>query len=71
MAELSKKEHLPILTGDDWITTKLEYISKNITDGDHQAPPKSDDGIPFITISNIKNNNINFEKTFHVQYLRH
>ncbi|WP_150539573.1 restriction endonuclease subunit S [Actinobacillus vicugnae] len=38
-----------------------------ITDGDHQPPPKTSNGIPFITISNIdKQNNINFDNTRYV-----
>lgn len=31
--------------------TTLDDVCKSIADGDHQAPPKSADGIPFITIS--------------------
>ena len=33
-----------------WGVVKLDKIVKYITDGDHQAPPKSSNGIPFITI---------------------
>lgn len=42
----------------------LEYI----TDGDHQPPPKTAAGIPFITISNINKSNqkIDFSETFTV-----
>lgn len=28
----------------------LDEVCVSIADGDHQAPPKSADGIPFITI---------------------
>lgn len=39
----------------------------NISDGDHLPPPKSQDGVPFITISNIDNDNhINFSKVMFV-----
>jgi len=65
--ELLKTEHPSFNIYTDWVITKLEYISKNITDGDHQAPPKANYGIPFITISNIKNNRIDFENTFYVK----
>lgn len=35
-----------------------------ITDGDHQPPPKTNEGIPFVTISNVdKYNNIDFSDT--------
>ena len=46
----------------------LAEITKTISDGDHSAPPKSSEGIPFITISNIdKNTNeIDFSSTFKV-----
>jgi type I restriction enzyme S subunit len=50
-----------------WAKIRLEGIAANITDGDHQAPPKSKNGIPFITISNIKENRIDFSKTFYVE----
>ena len=51
-----------------WGVVKLDKIVKYITDGDHQAPPKSSNGIPFITISNIdkKDFSINFFDTFFV-----
>lgn len=52
---------------NSWLETRLEAIALIITDGDHQAPPKADRGIPFITISNIKNNVIDFSNTFHVE----
>lgn len=46
-----------------WKWTYLQQLSKDITDGDHQAPPKADNGIPFIVISNIKNNKVDFSTT--------
>ena len=53
---------------EGWEEKKLKEVVNSITDGDHQPPPKSHDGIPFITISDIdKNSNrINFEDTFFV-----
>jgi type I restriction enzyme, S subunit len=39
--------------GDRWKWVSLSEITTDITDGDHQPPPKSESGIPFITISNI------------------
>jgi type I restriction enzyme S subunit len=46
----------------------LSEIATSITDGDHSAPPKSQTGIPFITISNIdkKRRTIDFSDTFTV-----
>ena len=42
-------------------------VCESIADGDHMPPPKADDGIPFITISNItEQNKINFSNTMFV-----
>lgn len=46
---------------------KLADVCESIADGDHMPPPKADDGIPFITISNItEQNKINFSNTMFV-----
>lgn len=46
---------------------KLSECCKSISDGDHLPPPKSQSGVPFITISNIDGNNqINFNGTMFV-----
>ena len=44
----------------------LSHVCESISDGDHQPPPKANKGVPFITISNLANNRISFEKTFYV-----
>lgn len=47
-----------------WEEVKLGEVCVSIYDGTHQAPPKSEDGVPFITISNIdKSNKIDFTDT--------
>jgi len=49
----------------EWPLAKLSELCDSVSDGDHQPPPKSLSGIPFITISNItKNGDIDFSKTF-------
>ncbi|HFE8679949.1 TPA: restriction endonuclease subunit S [Citrobacter farmeri] len=45
---------------DDFCT--LESVCISLTDGDHQAPPRSDEGIPFITISNMNRGSIKLEQ---------
>ena len=51
----------------NWKKVKLEDICKSISDGDHQAPPKTSNGIPFVTISNItKTNEFDFSNTMFV-----
>lgn len=46
-----RKEHEVSI--DAWETRELSDVTLRVTDGDHQAPPKSEAGIPFIVISNI------------------
>lgn len=40
-----------------WEKVKLGEVCTSISDGDHQPPPKTDFGIPFVTISNITSTN--------------
>lgn len=48
---------------------KLNDICNSIADGDHQAPPKVDHGVPFVTISNItKTNQFDFSDTMFVPH---
>ncbi len=50
------------LNNDDgkWETVKLKDICESISDGDHLPPKRTTKGIPFITISDIKGNSIDF-----------
>ncbi|MCJ8322926.1 MAG: restriction endonuclease subunit S [Rhizobiales bacterium] len=53
------------LTKDDqssWDDVELADICNSISDGDHQAPPKAETGIPFITISAMNTGKIKLEK---------
>ncbi|HYW21757.1 MAG TPA: N-6 DNA methylase [Nodularia sp. (in: cyanobacteria)] len=51
----------------DWEIVKLCDVTESISDGDHMPPPKAENGIPFITISNIDDKKqIDFTKTFFV-----
>lgn len=52
---------------NDWKKALLKDISLGITDGDHLPPPKKPSGVPFITISNITDQQtIDFTSTFFV-----
>ncbi|GAA6177852.1 restriction endonuclease subunit S [Sulfitobacter pacificus] len=48
--------------------SELSELCITISDGDHAAPPKSKEGVPFITISNVnkQTNEIDFSNTFKV-----
>jgi hypothetical protein len=50
-------QHLP-----DGATVRLFDYCKSISDGDHQAPPKSAAGIPFITISALNDGRLHLSK---------
>ena len=54
--------------GEGWEKYSLQDVSQSITDGDHQPPPKTNKGIPFITISNInkQSRKIDFSETYYV-----
>lgn len=50
-----------------WEHYILNDICKSISDGDHQPPPKAENGIPFVTIANITNaNKFDFSNTMFV-----
>lgn len=48
---------------NNWITENLKKLCIDITDGDHQPPPQSSEGIPFLVISNIRKGILDFENT--------
>ncbi len=43
-------------------TERLARVAISITDGDHQAPPKAESGIPFLTIAAINDGQLNIDK---------
>ena len=62
---------LDAVFADAWLTCELATLSdlaSDITDGDHMPPPKSQEGVPFITIGNIvkETHGIDFTDTFMV-----
>lgn len=51
----------------NWESKSLKECCRSITDGDHQPPPKTEHGIPFVTISNITaTNQFDFSDTMFV-----
>ncbi len=44
----------------------MDEVCKSIADGDHMPPPKVKWGIPFVTISNIKDNRLDLSDTYFV-----
>lgn len=47
---------------EGWKQNVLKDICLSITDGDHQAPPQVETGVPFLVISNVSKGFIDFEK---------
>ena len=45
-----------------WSLGKLRYFCAKITDGSHSSPATADDGYPYITVSDIKGDMIEFDK---------
>ena len=58
----------PVENEKGWEVKMLGDVCTDITDGDHMPPPKSEYGIPFITISDIdkESRSLNFENTYYV-----
>jgi type I restriction enzyme S subunit len=54
-------ESVPFSLPASWTWCYLSSICNAVTDGDHLPPPKSDDGIAFLTIGNITTGMLNFE----------
>lgn len=47
---------------NQWKKEHLKNLCISISDGDHQAPPKSESGVPFLVISDINKGYIDFDK---------
>jgi type I restriction enzyme S subunit len=51
---------------DGWEFVSLSELCTSITDGDHLPPPKTETGIPFLVISNVRWGGIEFSDTRYV-----
>lgn len=43
-----------------WNAVTLQSLCRSITDGDHLPPPKSEGGVPFLVIGNVRHQRIDF-----------
>ncbi|HAS6299705.1 TPA: restriction endonuclease subunit S [Vibrio vulnificus] len=67
--KIKKQKALPPIAEDEkpfelpkgWEWCRLQDLFSVVTDGDHQAPPKADSGVPFLVIGNLNTGNIKFE----------
>jgi type I restriction enzyme S subunit len=46
-----------------WTWARLADLWRAVTDGDHQPPPKSTTGVPFLTIGNVSKGFLDFSST--------
>jgi type I restriction enzyme S subunit len=59
-------ELLPYPVPKGWVWTRLCSLFRVVTDGDHQPPPKAEDGIAFLTIGNITTGTLDFSNCRYV-----
>ncbi|HOP39626.1 MAG TPA: restriction endonuclease subunit S [Geobacteraceae bacterium] len=58
--EIDEKE-IPFPLPDGWEWKRLSDLLAVVTDGDHQPPPKSISGIPFLVIGNLNKGKVTFD----------
>ena len=46
-----------------WVIKDLQSVCASITDGDHLPPPKTESGVPFLVIGNIRSQTIEFARS--------
>ena len=51
---------MPFAAPVGWLWTCLSALFKVITDGDHQPPPRAEEGVAFLTIGNITTGRLDF-----------
>ena len=56
-------DEIPFDIPDYWQWVRLASICKSIADGDHQPPPQTLNGVPFLVISDVSSGEIDFSKT--------
>jgi type I restriction enzyme S subunit len=44
---------------ENWEVVSPDMVFASVTDGDHQAPPKAENGIPFLVIGDVKTGKVN------------
>ncbi|MCT7943621.1 restriction endonuclease subunit S [Shewanella holmiensis] len=69
--KIKKQKPLPAITDEEkpfelpqgWEWCYLQDLFSVVTDGDHQAPPKAESGIPFLVIGNLNTGSVRFENS--------
>jgi type I restriction enzyme S subunit len=56
---------------EGWVWTTLDEIMKKIVDGTHHTPTYVDDGIPFLSVKDIRDGQINFDNCKYISQEEH
>ena len=57
------EDEIPFELPEGWAWARLGAVAEAIGDGDHQPPPQTSFGIPFLVISNVSGGQLSFENT--------
>ena len=57
------EDEIPFELPDGWAWARLGTVAEAIGDGDHQPPPQTSFGVPFLVISNVSGGRLSFENT--------
>jgi type I restriction enzyme S subunit len=68
LQEAEKQEELLFNIPANWVWCNLDEICRNITDGTHQTPTYTQDGIPFISAQHVKPFKFTPDKRKYVSY---
>nr|WP_324257063.1 restriction endonuclease subunit S [Cellvibrio fontiphilus] len=56
---------------ESWKWVSLDFLAAKIVDGTHHTPTYVDDGVPFISVKDIKDGRVNFEYTKFISSAEH
>ena len=57
------EDEIPFELPEGWAWARLGTVAEAIGDGDHQPPPQTSSGIPFLVISNVSGGALSFKNT--------
>ncbi len=57
------EDEIPFDLPEGWEWSRLGTVAEAIGDGDHQPPPQTSSGVPFLVISNVSGGQLSFENT--------
>ena len=57
------EDEIPFELPEGWAWARLGAVAEAIGDGDHQPPPQTSFGVPFLVISNVSGGQLSFENT--------